>query len=177
MTVETRNTSASIDELIATHHLRYAREYGSGLSDHGPMAFLAMRGLGLPEEAIREFAAFYVTKLERAEAPSTNVNAGNYPEFVGKQKHYSALLEFFSGEMQRQGGLRPSTPTCLDSCRPGRLRRGRRLSGRWRAGVFGERGTRPRRAGVRTGSFPDPDSRRARHQARVFLCSPGTRLR
>jgi hypothetical protein len=105
MADETSTTSASIDDLIATHHRRYGREYGGGLSDHGPMAFLAMRGLGLPEEAIREFAAFYVTKLERAEAPSTNVDAGNYPEFVGKQKHYSALLEFFSGEMQRQGRI------------------------------------------------------------------------
>ena len=103
MTVETRNTSASIDELIATHHLRYAREYGGGLSDHGPMVFLAMRGLGLPEELIGAFAEFYVTRLEPAEAPTIRLDAGSYEDFVGKREYHPALLEFFLVEVQREG--------------------------------------------------------------------------
>jgi hypothetical protein len=103
MTPETRTTSASIDELIATHHSRYAREYGGGLSDHGPMAFLAMRGLGLPEETIREFATFYVTKLEPADVSTTRIDAASYPDFLGKREHYPALLEFFRNEFRRKG--------------------------------------------------------------------------
>jgi hypothetical protein len=92
-----------ITELIATHHRRYSKEYDGGLSDHGPMALLAMRGLGLPEEVIHEFAAFYVTKLAPAENPTTHLDAGSYPEFVGKREHYPALLEFFLNEVRREG--------------------------------------------------------------------------
>lgn len=103
MTGETLQTGASIDQLIATHHRRYAREYGGGLSDHGPMVLQAMRGLDLPEAAVREFAEFYLAKLDPIEPPTTRIDAGNYAEFVGKRDQYPALLEFFLDEVRRDG--------------------------------------------------------------------------
>ena len=103
MRPEPPDASASIDELIATHHRRYAKEYRGGLSDHGPMVLLAMRGLDLPDDTIREFAAFYVAKLEPAKAPTTHLDAESYPTFVGKREQYPALLEYFLGEVRREG--------------------------------------------------------------------------
>jgi hypothetical protein len=103
MTGKTPQTSQSIDELIATHHHRYSRAYGGGLSDHAPMVLQAMRGLDLPEAAVREFAEYYLAKLEPIEPPQIHIDAGNYAEFVGKRDQYPALLEFFLDEVRRDG--------------------------------------------------------------------------
>lgn len=94
--------SEPVAALVEGHHQRYLPEYRGGLSDHGPMAVLAMHGLGLPAERIDEFYRRYVTRLEPAESRAPPALA-EYRGAVGQRSAYPALLGFFADQIARHG--------------------------------------------------------------------------
>jgi hypothetical protein len=71
-------------------------------SDHGPMAYLAMHGLGIGVDHIARFAENYSTKLAVLTPPTTIVSDATWrqQQNVGA---YSALLVFFDAQITANG--------------------------------------------------------------------------
>jgi hypothetical protein len=90
--------------LLQSHSAAYATHYPpSDNSDHGPMAYLAMHGLGIGYESIEAFADGYRRKLVPAPPPKESVSADRWTAHIGRRESYSALLAFFNDEIARHG--------------------------------------------------------------------------
>lgn len=94
----------SLLALIEDHRASHAPHYPpSAHTDHGPMAYLAMHGLGLGQREIERFAAAYRQRLAPLPAPALTLRTDDWHEHVGHAESYSALLEFFHGETRARG--------------------------------------------------------------------------
>ena len=90
--------------LLQTHAAAYAPHYPpSDNADHGPMAYLAMHGLGIGFEAINTFANSYRRKLIAFSPPNETVSEDQWRMHIGQRRSYSALLEFFNTQIARNG--------------------------------------------------------------------------
>jgi hypothetical protein len=90
--------------LVTAHGSSYSPRYSAAaLSDHGPMACLALHGLGIGESRIQEFAAEYRPRLAPLRQPSVQLDVGNWYQHRGRSDSYEALREFFSGEIRERG--------------------------------------------------------------------------
>jgi hypothetical protein len=100
----TRPLPTPLLHLIEEHGARYAPHYPpDDNSDHGPMAVLAMHGLGIDFEHIAVFAHQYRRKLV-VQAPSlTAVTAGNWASHVGRRDSYAALRAYYAADMEARG--------------------------------------------------------------------------
>ena len=95
---------AELNRLLGTHAGTYATHYPPvDNSDHGPMAYLAMHGLGIGIDRIRDFAEAYQRRLVGFPPPREAVGASNWRAHVGHRESYAGLLEFFSNEIERLG--------------------------------------------------------------------------
>jgi hypothetical protein len=79
-------------ELLADHHARFSPLYGGFLSDHGPMAALALFGLGAPPDSVCDYLKHYQQRL----SPAADAPEG-YPELLAAtlqdvQKESSAAI-------------------------------------------------------------------------------------
>jgi hypothetical protein len=90
-------------ELLADHRDRFDYLYEGWLSDHGPMALLALAGLGVQQNHIETFATAYQARLDPLPATAQSINRTNYAANVGNAKAYPALVQFFDQEIQTAG--------------------------------------------------------------------------
>ena len=94
----------SLVALLDDHRGSHAVYYPPGsLSDHGPMAYLALHALGASARSIELFARGYrkrLAPLRPAEAPLTS---RDWPDAVGHAASYPALLAFFDAEIRDRG--------------------------------------------------------------------------
>jgi hypothetical protein len=94
----------SLLQLLGTHSASYAPHYPpSDNSDHGPMACLAMHGLGINWSRIEEFANRYSERLVAATPAQESIGSDHWENHIGHRKSYLALVEFFESEIIRDG--------------------------------------------------------------------------
>jgi hypothetical protein len=95
---------AALLTLVEEHGASHAPHYPpSAHSDHGPMAYLAMHGLGLGQREIERFAAHYRQRLEPLPVPTSILRGDDWHEHVGCSGSYAALRPFFERETRVRG--------------------------------------------------------------------------
>jgi hypothetical protein len=91
-----------LTELLRRHRNSYAPHYPPhDNSDHGPMACLAMHGLGIDPDHIAGFARNYSGKLAPLPPPMTVVSEENWR--LQHPDAYPALLVFFDAQIVAKG--------------------------------------------------------------------------
>ena len=96
--------SEELETLVRRHGATFNPHYPpSDNSDHGPMAYLAMHGLGIEFEDIDAFAAAYRARLVSTPPPIESVSASTWRDHIGRRRSYAALLAFFDGEIASSG--------------------------------------------------------------------------
>jgi hypothetical protein len=90
-----------LEALVHRHGATFDPHYPpSDNSDHGPMAYLAMHGLGIGFADIATFAEMYRSKLVPIPPPTESVSAETWRDHIGRRESYAALLAFFQREIQ-----------------------------------------------------------------------------
>lgn len=80
--------------------LRHAPEYNDGLSNHLPMALVALQRLGADAQRVHEFAARYAQRLDPlAEAEA----APDWRRQLGRIEGYAGTFEALRAELERDG--------------------------------------------------------------------------
>ncbi len=98
------STPDALLELLREHGRTHAPHYPPvDNSDHGPMTYLAMHGLGLDFEPIRAFSERYRRKLVPIDPPNESVGPTNWEQHLGRRRSYSALVGFFTAEIDALG--------------------------------------------------------------------------
>jgi len=104
MTARMPPIPSELSDLLGRHSASYATHYPPvDNADHGPMAYLAMHGLGIGLERIRPFADVYQRRLVAFPPPHEAVGEREWRSHVGRRESYAALLEFFTREIDRLG--------------------------------------------------------------------------
>ena len=94
----------ALDTLLREHAATYAPHYPpSDNSDHGPMAYLAMHGLGIGFADIAMFADAYRSRLVPTMPPKAAVSDATWRDHIGRRESYAALLAFFEREIGALG--------------------------------------------------------------------------
>jgi hypothetical protein len=90
--------------LLEEHRASHAPHYPPhGHTDHGPMAYLALHGLGAGTLDIERFAAAYRQRLDPLPAPRQTLHPDDWHEHLGRTESYPALLEFFEAQTFARG--------------------------------------------------------------------------
>jgi Questin oxidase-like len=93
-----------LTNLLRDHRDAHAPHYPPhDNSDHGPMAYLAMYGLGIGTERIQQFAKTYRARLAPLAQPGTVVDRANWGEQLGRPDAYPSLLVFFDAQIAANG--------------------------------------------------------------------------
>jgi Questin oxidase-like len=96
--------SDDLTTLLRNHREAHAPHYPPhDNSDHGPMAYLAMWGLGIGIDDIDRFAGHYRNRLAPLAPPATAVSRANWHEQMGCVDAYSSLLPFFDAQIAANG--------------------------------------------------------------------------
>jgi hypothetical protein len=82
----------------------YHAEYGGGLSNHLPMALIALERMGASPARLQRYANAYVNKLAPAPMPGSAIDQENWQERLGETATYADYLGFFRREVGRLGG-------------------------------------------------------------------------
>jgi Questin oxidase-like len=91
-------------ELLRAHAATHAPYYSVGnLSDHGPMACLALHGLGASLPEIERYAARYQQRLSPLPVPSVRLGPDDWHRHVGLRDSYPSLLAFFGEQLSMLG--------------------------------------------------------------------------
>lgn len=94
----------ALTRLLREHGTAHAPHYPpSDNSDHGPMAYLAMYGLGIDIDQIERFAMRYRRRLAPLSPPDFIVRSEDLPLHRGRRESYSALVAFFAGQIEADG--------------------------------------------------------------------------
>lgn len=94
----------ALTRLLREHGAAHAPHYPpSDNSDHGPMAYLAMFGLGIDIAEIEHFSIRYRRKLAPLSPPDGIVGAPELARHRGRRESYSALVEFFESRIEADG--------------------------------------------------------------------------
>lgn len=84
------------------HHIFYPP---LGNADHGPMAYLALHGIGAGKEAIERFAAGYRERLAPLPPARASLTVDDWHRELGNADSYASLLGFFDTEIADRGWL------------------------------------------------------------------------
>ncbi|MEO5975480.1 MAG: questin oxidase family protein [Ilumatobacteraceae bacterium] len=98
---------------------RFAPEYRQGLSNHLPMALLALRRLGAPDSRIDDFAARYVRRLEPAPMADPWRSADLWQDRLGERDSWPSYRTLFADWMGREGTdsvLAQALPRLMTGC-------------------------------------------------------------
>lgn len=94
----------ALTRLLHEHGAAHAPHYPpSDNSDHGPMAYLAMFGLGLDTDQIERFAIRYRRRLAPLSPPDCIVSLQELDSHLGRRESYSALIAFFASQIEADG--------------------------------------------------------------------------
>jgi hypothetical protein len=95
---------ASLERLLGEHGARYAPNYPpDDNSDHGPMAYLALHGLGFDFPHIERFANRYRHRLVGQTPSPLVVTEASWAQQIGRQDAYAALRAFFMSRINSVG--------------------------------------------------------------------------
>src|SRR5262245_42002742 len=95
---------APLQELLRAHRDRYWVHYGPDAnSDHGPMAYLALVGLGASMDEIERHAERYTGRLDLQRNGHSPIDVRSYPRAIGRIGAYPALTAFFDREIDERG--------------------------------------------------------------------------
>ncbi len=95
---------SELELLVRRHGATFDPHYPpSDNSDHGPMAYLAMHGLGIGFEDIEAFDATYRSRLVSIPPARESVSAATWRDHVGRRESYAAVLAFFGREIESSG--------------------------------------------------------------------------
>jgi Questin oxidase-like len=104
MSTQIRPVPDELSDLLGRHAAAYATHYPPvDNADHGPMAYLAMHGLGIGLDRIRSFAETYQRRLVAYPPPREVVSRDRWRDHVGHRESYAALREFFTREIEELG--------------------------------------------------------------------------
>ncbi len=104
MIMPNQRLPGALATLLREHAATFAPHYPpSDNSDHGPMAYLAMHGLGIGFDDIAIFADEYESRLAPIPPPRTSVSDATWREHIGRRDSYSALFAFFEREIEARG--------------------------------------------------------------------------
>ncbi len=98
---------------------RFDPEYRQGLSNHLPMALLALHRLGASDSRIDDFATRYVRRLEPAPNPEMWRFGELWQERLGERDSWSAYRGLFADWITREGShsvLAQALPTLMEGC-------------------------------------------------------------
>lgn len=91
-------------------------EYGGGLTNHLPMALVALRALGASDARLRSFAKAYATRLHSAPPLQVWRSGDPWTLRLGDHRAWPAYRHLFTRSIEEQGGasvLRTVLPTLL----------------------------------------------------------------
>lgn len=109
----TKARASNLHELLQAHRDAYSPWYPPGdFADHGPMAYLALHALGVPDARILSFADSYQKRLAPVAVVRTTLQESDWERSIGQRQAYADLLGFFDGEVERRG-LRPAVERYL----------------------------------------------------------------
>jgi hypothetical protein len=95
---------ATLRRRIDTHGDTFAPRYPPvGNSDHGPMAYLALHGLGISLERIEEYAAYYQRRLVAYEPATQVIEEADWQRHIGQQASYAGLRGYFVSQIALLG--------------------------------------------------------------------------
>lgn len=98
---------------------RFDPEYRQGLSNHMPMALLALHRLGASDSRIDDFATRYVRRLEPAPNPEIWRFGEPWQERLGDRDSWSAYRGLFADWISREGShsvLAQALPALMEGC-------------------------------------------------------------
>ncbi len=78
-------------------------EYGEQLSNHLPMALIALSKLGAGPQRLEEFFQVYSQRLRTKVARSSSITSQDWRVHLGGHERHSDYVAFFSGELTRLG--------------------------------------------------------------------------
>lgn len=78
-------------------------EYGDGLSNHLPMAALALQRLGAPAARVRAFARGYAARLPPAPPHQAWPAAADWASHLGERAAWPAYRDLFARRLQQEG--------------------------------------------------------------------------
>ena len=109
------SSPSTLNDLLA-ENLRYAPEYGDGLSNHLPMALYALQRLGAPPERLAALFESHAGKLSPRAAPQAPAAA--WQEQFGRPDAFEALAAHFDAAIGREG-VQPVVRQALPLLMPG----------------------------------------------------------
>ncbi len=98
---------------------RFDPEYSQGLSNHLPMALLALQRLGASDTRIDDFATRYVRRLEPAPNPELWRSGELWQDRLGERDSWSAYRGLFADWISREGSrsvLAQALPALMEGC-------------------------------------------------------------
>ena len=79
-------------------------EYSGGLSNHLPMALIALQCLGAPDATLDAYYAFYAPRLDVLDTkPQESVQDFHWPEVIGKLDKFRSVRHYFLAQLVREG--------------------------------------------------------------------------
>lgn len=120
---------------------RHAPEFGGGLSNHLPMALLALHRLGASGEQLAAWKARYATRLEPAPAPQAWPAGDPWPGRLGDVSAWPAYRDLFGQWVGHEGGadvLAQALPVLMPGCGAGAFHGPIRVAYAARSGHPGE---------------------------------------
>jgi hypothetical protein len=112
------NRREVLSELLE-HQRAYHAEYRGGLSNHLPMALIALERMGAPPERLRQYARLYERRLEFAPDAGRILSREQWREQLGRRARYADFLATFREEIGGTGWaatLRGALPILLPGC-------------------------------------------------------------
>lgn len=102
--MDVRSIPGPVRQLLLTHGETYDAWYPPyEFVDHGPMAVLALCGLGANIQQVEAFHATYVPRLRRLPEPGAVLNELDFRSAYGDPTAYPALRRYFAAELVRIG--------------------------------------------------------------------------
>lgn len=102
--MDVRSIPGPVRQLLLTHGETYDAWYPPyEFVDHGPMAVLALCGLGANIQQVEAFHATYVPRLRRLPEPGAVLNELDFRSAYGDPMAYPALRRYFAAELVRIG--------------------------------------------------------------------------
>ncbi len=108
----------TLSELLE-HQRRFHPEYRGGLSNHLPMALVALERMGAPAERLRHYARLYERRLEAAPEGGKVLTPDEWRRHLGRRARYADFLASFRHLMAEAGWARmlgEALPELMPGC-------------------------------------------------------------
>jgi hypothetical protein len=90
---------------ILSTYMVYDVQYANQLTNHLPMALVALERMGATEERKYEFASEYLRSksIKKISASDVVINTTNWKMYLGQHQHYAGYITFFRYEFAHRG--------------------------------------------------------------------------